>query len=230
MSKRALIVGVGGFRGAYDAGALRTFDGELQNNFFDSIYASSAGVVSATYFATSQTSDLEKLWSEHVTVGRLVSMVFNPLRGRHILDLDYLIDCMANSPYSLDKYRFDDLSIPSITYVLTDHKTGKPVYRTPTSDNIFDLMKAALSVPYLHPPVYVDNKKFVDGGLADPLPIQKAFQDGHDEVWVVYNKPCEFFTSKMFQMCSGLIAFGLPNKCIIKSTNTQNISRSRHSI
>jgi predicted patatin/cPLA2 family phospholipase len=206
--KRGLVVGAGGFRGFYDAGVLAAWSGQLPEDFFDVVYASSAGVVPATFFAAGGLQDLMGIWKEHLKLNRLFG-ISNLLLGRPLVDSDHAVELFQQGPLALNRRRL--LShIPNVVYVLTDWETGGPRYVNVTQDTVFDLMKAALAVPYFHKPVKIENTLYIDGGLSDPLPLEKAFADGCDEVWVVYNKQSQFFSSKRFRLVAHIVARVLP--------------------
>ncbi|MEO1493407.1 MAG: patatin-like phospholipase family protein [Pseudomonadota bacterium] len=76
---------------------------------------------------------------------------------------------------------FDDLSIP-FRAVATDLTTGEPVVlrRGP----LVDALRASMSIPVLLPPVVIDGRLLVDGGVSNNLPIDVARQMGADIVIV----------------------------------------------
>lgn len=46
----------------------------------------------------------------------------------------------------------------------------------------FDIIKASSAVPVACEPYVVDGVPYFDGGIADPVPVQKALEDGYDRV------------------------------------------------
>lgn len=208
MKKRALVIGMGGLRGAYDAGVVAELCRNLGPDYFDTIYACSAGVYIATYFITGQPDCAEYTWRNNLDGNKLINF-FNSVFGRDILDLEYLTHLMHSREMLLKTERLMSAS-GRLIYVLTDRKTGQSVYIEPTQGNIFVLMTASSALPFLHPPVAVDGVKYIDGSLSDPLPFAKALADGHDEVVVVYNKPQGFLVGNRYDTFSHLLAMGMP--------------------
>ena len=76
---------------------------------------------------------------------------------------------------------FDDLPIP-FRAVATDLTTGRPVVldRGP----LVDALRASMSIPVLLPPVMIDGRLLVDGGVSNNLPIDIARSLGADIVIV----------------------------------------------
>ena len=70
--------------------------------------------------------------------------------------------------------------------VLTDCHTGEPVYFHVCDDRVFAALRATASMPLATRGFdYVDGHPFADGGVADPIPIQRALQDGATDITVV---------------------------------------------
>jgi predicted patatin/cPLA2 family phospholipase len=85
----------------------------------------------------------------------------------------------------------DMLASPtSFKIVVTDRETGEPHYLSPRSEEEFFLqVRASAAVPVFHPKVSIERRVYVDGGLSDPIPLEKALADGYEEVIVVCNRP-----------------------------------------
>jgi NTE family protein len=66
---------------------------------------------------------------------------------------------------------FSELKIP-VLMVATDMVTGKKVVLK--SGNIFNALRATMSIPGLFSPVKVKDRWLVDGGLVDPVPVGVA--------------------------------------------------------
>lgn len=77
---------------------------------------------------------------------------------------------------------FDRFSIP-YRAVATDIETGKPVIIS--RGNLARAMRASMSVPGALPPITIDGKLLVDGGIANNIPIGVAREMGADTLIVV---------------------------------------------
>ena len=83
---------------------------------------------------------------------------------------------------------FDDLSIP-FRAVATDLATGQPVVLD--KGPLVDALRASMSIPALFPPVMIDDRLLVDGGVSNNLPIDVARAMGADIVIVSSIPPAE---------------------------------------
>ena len=196
MKKRALVVGAGVLRGAYDAGVALTLCRELGPDYFEAIYAVSAGAYTAAHIALNQPDTGEDLWRNYLDGSKFINFL-SPLRNRPICNLEYLTHLLKRKETRL---RIENIfSIPTILiYVLTDSNTGVPVYMRPTRENILDLMAASSATPLAHPQIVINGVSYIDGVLSDPLPFSKALEDGYEEVVVVYNKPRGFLVGSRY--------------------------------
>lgn len=208
IKKRSLIIGPGGLRGAYDAGVAAELCRQLGPEYFNDLYGCSGGAYAITFFVANQHDVIENVWRNYVD-GRKFVHLLKPLNGRHILDLEYLGNLFRDGEMSLNVESVFQSSA-RLTYVLTDQRTGGPVYVRPTQANVFDLMQASSAMPFVHPSMVIAGSTYIDGVLSDPLPFTKALADGHGEVIVIYNKPQGFFVSDMYDTFSKMFASWLP--------------------
>lgn len=182
--KVGLILGPGALCGAYGAGVASVLGREI---YFHKVYGCSVGVFAATFLVTKQFNIMLDVWRNHV-YGRLLISSRKFLKGRNILDLEYLTNLFKKDDYLLD---IDKVVKEKgrLVHVLTDCSSGKPFYFYPTGENVFDSMMASSAVPYIHPKVEIDGHYFCDGGLSDPYPLGKAIEDGIDKLIIVSNFP-----------------------------------------
>lgn len=210
MKKRALVIGSGGLFGIYDAGAVFTLCRELGHDYFDAIYGCSAGAYTAAHVPLNQPDSGENVWRNYADGEKLINF-FNPLRGRNVLDLEYLTNVFQTGETLLHVENVSRIST-SLQFVLTDQRTGKPVYMQPTEKTIFPLMCGSSAMPIAHSPVVIDGVTYVDGALSDPVPFQKARSDGYEDIIVVYNGPKGFSAGDTYDMFSGILALFLPHE------------------
>lgn len=201
----ALVVGPGGLAGAYTGGVMAELGRHLKHDDFSAVYASSVGVYMAGFFLADQPDVIELTWREYVCGNQLVGFR-KPLYNREWLDLEYLANILSDTtmPTTLDRKAVAENSTDFFC-TLTDYKHGNPVYVQPDAQAMLPCMTASCAVPYLHSPVNIFGKRFVDGAIADPLPIDKAFADGADEVVVVHNGLS--LTNFSHVLCAGAAQF-----------------------
>ncbi|MAF36115.1 hypothetical protein CL622_03295 [archaeon] len=209
MTQRALIVGSGGLKGAYDAGVVATLGRELGPDYFSHIYGTSVGVFAATFYE--QPDVIENTWRKYVSEAQLVNYSNLVKPNKNILDLEYLIETFKDDRSKLDVDAVME-SDTVLTYVLTKHPSGETVYHTPTQEDLFDAMMASAAVPFLHPPVRVNGGVYCDGALSDKMPIKKAIDDGNEEIIVVTNKVRHVSDKFKINMLVNPISYVLPKK------------------
>jgi predicted patatin/cPLA2 family phospholipase len=179
--KTALIVEGGAMRGAWAAGVLAYLQ-ECGRRRFDLVYAASSGACSAAYFVADMWEPGLAIWRE---LACNVVRKSNFLRRKPIIDLAYLVDYVIRKrvPLSVEMLQ----KMPTRFFiVLTDCHTGEPVYFRACDDRVFAALRATASMPLATRGFdYVDGRPFADGGVADPIPLQRAVNDGAEDITVV---------------------------------------------
>ncbi len=106
--------------------------------------------------------------------------------------LEFTYDTIPNQliPFDYDTFA----AYPGqVEAVVTNLETGKPEYKeVPRRDDKFELLQATCAMPLLFPIYHLDGKPYLDGGASDPVPYQRAFDMGCDQVMVVLTKPRSF--------------------------------------
>ena len=186
--KTALIVEGGAMRGAWAAGVL-AFLHEQGCRQYDLVYAASSGACSAAYFVAGMVEPGLAIWREQTCK---VVRKTNFLRLKPVIDLAYLVDHVFRHwvPLSIEALQ----KAPTRFYiVLTDCRTGEPVYFHARDERVFEALRATASMPLatrgFH---YVDGHPYADGGIADPIPIQRAIADGATDITVVLTHRSDF--------------------------------------
>lgn len=180
--KTGLILGSGALYGAYGAGAASVLGREIH---FDHVYGCSVGVFAGTLLITNQFDLMLDLWRNYIHGKKLINLA-NPIKGRNILDLEYVLDLFKGSGFFLNLNKLSE-ERDRLTYVLTHCGSDEPEYFCPDRNNVFDGMIASLAVPFFRSPVKIKENYFYDGAFSDPYPLQKALDDGNETVIVVSN-------------------------------------------
>jgi len=175
-------------RGAWAAGVLAYLQ-EHGRRQYDLVYAASSGACSAVYFVADMWEPGLAIWRE---LACNVVRKSNFLRRKPIIDLAYLVDYVMREriPLSIEVLQ----KMPTRLYiVLTDCHTGEPVYFHACDDRVFAALRATSSMPFATRGFdYVDGHPYADGGIADPIPIQRAIQDGATDITVVLTHNRDF--------------------------------------
>lgn len=167
----ALVLCGGASRGALEVGFYRAAQ-ELGLRI-DLVVGSSIGALNGAYIAGGMpANELARLW---LSIRRRDVIRWNwkgLVRPRHHPGL-YTLDPLRNLlRRTLPATRFEDLRIP-LTIVTTDLQLGKAVHGSGTGDIIEPLI-ASLSLPVFFPPVRVGDHQYVDGGVANNVPLNEA--------------------------------------------------------
>ncbi len=182
----------GGMKAIYSAGIL---DYCLDNNiYFDYALGVSAGSGNlATY--TSRQRGRSYLFYTDYTFRKEYMSVRNLLRKGEYCDLDYPYSVLFNeggeSPLDYDTMMN---SSTDLNVVVTDSKTGEAKYfnRSELNRNDYWLFKASSTIPIVSKPFIRGGERYYDGGIADPIPIKRALEDGCEKVVVVLSRPKNF--------------------------------------
>ncbi|HEX5036711.1 MAG TPA: patatin family protein [bacterium] len=185
--KKALVVEGGGMRGAHTCGALMAL-AERGKTDFDVVVAASAGACTAAYLVSRQFDLFPVIWTKYLHDGRFVDLKRLPTR-RSVMDLDFLIHRVFKEldPLDVEAIRRS----PTKFFIVSTHcETGTPVYFDAHKDPILNALKASAAMPiaYRHP-VVIDGRTFIDGGVTDPVPVQKAIDEGCDDITVLLTRP-----------------------------------------
>ncbi len=184
----ALIVEGGAMRGAWAAGVLAYLH-ERGRRQYDLVYAASSGACSAAYFVADMWEPGLAIWRE---LACNVVRKSNFLRRKPIIDLAYLVDHVMRQrvPLSVEALQ----KAPTTFYiVLTDCHTAEPVYFHVCDDRVFAALRATSSMALATRGFdFVDGRPYADGGVADPIPLRRAIQDGATDITVVLTHNPDF--------------------------------------
>lgn len=185
MINAGLVLEGGGMRGLYTAGVLDFFmDHDL---YLSSIYGVSAGACHMCSYISKQRGR-----AYHVSVDYLKDKNYCSLYSLLTTgDLFNAKMCYEQIPDELNPYDFEAFeNYPGRAYaVVTNIETGKAEY-IPLVDMHKDIIavRASASLPLVSRNVYIDGVPYLDGGMADSIPIVKSLQDGNKKNVIVMTK------------------------------------------
>jgi len=185
--RTALILSSGAMRGAYQCGVLKAFkEYDLE---FDVVVASSVGAYNGIRYLADQMDICEEIYVADLSGGRFIKPWNFLIPGRHFLDLDYLVDevCRTESK-SLDMDKV--ISSRSEFYITAlESDTIAIRFFDAKESDIYPLLKATAAIPFLYSgKVMINGKRYIDGGLLEPVPISKAIELGCKELYVILNR------------------------------------------
>jgi predicted patatin/cPLA2 family phospholipase len=184
--RSVLVIEGGGLRGAFCAGALEALD-RLGHARPEALFATSAGGPSAAYLRTGQIHRAVQLWENRTHAHHLVSP-WHLVKRRPLMDIDKLVDCFRSQP-ALDIEQFDRPG-PDVFITVTHCESARARHVKMTKSNAFDLLTAGMALPLAYGrTVRVDGDDYIDGGLTDSIPIERALELGAERVLVVLTQP-----------------------------------------
>ena len=177
--KTGLVLEGGGMRGVFTSGVLDAFMKYDVN--FSYIVAVSAGACNGLSYVSHQPrrarmSNIDMLVKyDYIGLRHLVTQgcIFDP---------ELLYDRFPNElvPYDYDTY-FSSQS--TFEMVVTNCNTGRAEYLTEKSGDrqrLLDICRASSSLPYVSKVIDVDGLPYLDGGIVDSIPVQRAIDMGHE--------------------------------------------------
>lgn len=189
-ARLGLVIEGGGMRGVHSAGALLALADLGLNAAFDDVFAESAGAINGCYFLSGQVDLGLSIYLEDLTSRHF----FNPLRFRRILDIPFLIDEIIGHRKALDVARVH-ASPTRLHIALTNARDGaaRIIDARATPHPLLSLLHAtAAMVPLYNHPVMLDGQPWVDGGIANPIPILSAMEAGCTHILVLLTRPRSF--------------------------------------
>ncbi|KLV05483.1 phospholipase [Photobacterium aquae] len=173
-------------RGIFSAGVL---DSYLAQGYqpFDFCLGVSAGSTSLASWLSRQPKRTYKVITDYSCRPEFIDFI-RYMKGGHWIDLDWLWEItLRELPYDISSFQ----SQPTPLYVVTtDINTGEPIYTRATPDNLNDLLKASCSVPLAYRGYpQINGQSMTDGGVADSIPVIKAYEMGAREITVILSRP-----------------------------------------
>ena len=191
MNKIGIVDVGGGCRGAYAAGV---FDYFMDNTItFDLEIGVSAGSANLASFIARQERRNYKFYTEYALRPEYMGMG-NFIKKKSFIGLDYIYGTLSNSngEYPLDYNALIDNPMDFLV-VTTESDTGNVKYfsKEDIKQDNYDILKASSCIPFVCPPYIIDNTPYYDGALADPVPIEKAFELGCDKLVLLLTLPID---------------------------------------
>lgn len=193
MYKGGLVLEGGGMRGVYTAGVLDFFiDKDI---FFENIYGVSAGICHACSYLSKQRNRAYRVMVDYLDDKRYASFYSLVTTGDYF-GVKMIYDEIPNELYPYDKETFEKYK-GNLYSVVTNMNTGKAEYiKLKDMDKDLIYVRASSSLPLLSRIVKVGDKEYLDGGIADSIPIKRAMEDGNKKNVVVLTQPKEYRKSK----------------------------------
>jgi len=167
----ALVLGSGGARGIAHIGVIR----ELINQGYEisSISGSSMGALIGGVYASGKLDEFES-WLCSLSKMDVFNLVDFTLSTQGIIKADRVLKEMQKF---IPDQKIEDLPI-KYAAVTTDLKHKKEVVITQGS--LYDAIRASISIPMVITPLQKVDTLFVDGGVLNPIPVNRVFRQEND--------------------------------------------------
>lgn len=185
--KTGMVFEGGAFRTIFSCGVMDAFlEKEIMPDYMIGV---SAGAAYGVSYASKQKGRNLKILLDYRDDKRYVG-VHNMVnrKNKSIYGLEFTFETIPNQLVPFDYDAFDAWQGEFYT-VITNVLTGKAEYiRYTTEDKTNTLLKATCALPVIFPYIYMNNTPYLDGGLSDSIPYERAFADGCDRVVVVLTR------------------------------------------
>lgn len=179
----------GGLRGIYAVGVLDyCMDHHIS---FDLGIGVSAGSANLASYAARQRGRNHQFYTEYAFRKKYMSLR-NFIWKKSFIDLDYVYGTLSCShgenPLDYPALRDNPMEF---YVVATDARTGQVKYfdKGDIRQDDYNVCKASCAIPFVCRPYEISGIPYYDGALGDPVPIQKAFELGCDQVVLILTKP-----------------------------------------
>lgn len=182
----SLILEGGTFRGVYTAGVLDYFLDE--NIMMPYIVAISAGAINAASYVSKQKERTLRVFTNYRHDKRYIGKR-NFLKEKSLFGLDFSYNIVPNELDLFDwetYYSYQGV----LKYGVTNAYTGQVEYMNGIElDKHCMMLRATCAIPVVFPEIKLNGTPYYDGGLAEPVPIQQAIDEGYDKHIIILTRP-----------------------------------------
>lgn len=199
-----LVLEGGGMKGMYTAGVLEYF--MEKDLYFQNCYGVSAGACHLCSYISKQKKRAYRVALNYLKNKDYCSM-HSLLTTGDLFNADM---CYNQIPNKLDPYDYKTAAkYEGNAYaVVTNLQTGEPEYK-PMREMYKDTLnvRASASLPLVSRNVKIGDAYYLDGGIADAIPIRKAIADGNLKNVVILTKEVGYIRKQVSPVMLNLIKF-----------------------
>ncbi|OBW91627.1 serine protease [Gallibacterium genomosp. 3] len=187
--KVGLVLEGGAMRGLYTAGVLDIF---LEENIkVDGIIGVSAGVLFGVNYPSKQKGRVLRYNLNYLNDKRYISLHSLFTTG-NIVNKEF---AFYDLPINIDPFDEQTFINSGVDFyaTLTNVDTGEAEYFK--LKHLFaemEVLRATSAMPFVSKIVEVNGKRYLDGGIADSIPLEKCHQLGYDKIIVILTRPLEY--------------------------------------
>lgn len=191
-----LVIEGGGMRGAFSSGVLNAMLDAAMH--FPYVIGMSSGAGCGLFYLSGQRDLNRRFYPAVAAAGAKAFGLRSWLSGKGLFNMHYIIDDIVHN-MNVDLSAF--FANPA-RYLIgaTDADTSELVFwdksDLKTAEELFERIAASASLPVLAPPVLINHRPYVDGGVVDSIPLMRAFADGCRKVVVIHTRPPAYVKSR----------------------------------
>lgn len=189
MTKVGMVLEGGSMRGIFTTGVLDTM---LENNIeVDGIIGVSAGALFGINYFSKQKGRAIRYNKKYLGDKRYIS-THSLLTTGNLVNKEFTFYKLTKELDPLDNETF--INNNKDFYVTTTNiETGEPDYLK--INNVYEQLeefRASSAMPFASEIIEINNKKYLDGGISDSIPIDKCISLGYDKIIVILTQPLGF--------------------------------------
>ncbi|HDR1037797.1 TPA: patatin family protein [Pasteurella multocida] len=187
--KVSLVLEGGGMRAMFTAGVLDVF--LTENVQVDGIVAVSAGVLFGVNYPAKQYGRALRYNKKYLNDKRYMGW-HSLLTTGNIVNKDF---AFYELPFTLDPFDAETFRQSKIDFyaTLTNVQTGEAEYvKLDDVFNEMEVLRATSAMPFVSKMVEINGQYYLDGGIADSIPLKKCQALGYDKIIVVLTRPLEY--------------------------------------
>lgn len=187
--KTGLVLEGGAMRGLFTAGVLDVFlDEQIQ---VDGMVTVSAGALFGVNFPSQQRGRVLRYNLKYLNDKRYMGL-HSLLTTGNVVNRDF---AFYELPFTLDPFDQNQFAQSNIDFwvTLTNVETGEAEYiKINDAFAQMEALRATSAMPMVSKMVEVDGQRYLDGGIADSIPLQKTLALGYDKIILVLTRPLDY--------------------------------------
>ncbi|WP_297489445.1 patatin family protein [uncultured Cetobacterium sp.] len=192
MNNTGLVLEGGGLRGVYTSGVLDYF--LTQNLEFNYTIGVSAGAIYSASYASRQKERNLEIELKYLDDERYMGLKYLIKTGNYInLDFAYRKMTYEYFPFDFETFKNNNREFKVGAFNCLTGETeffSKKDYKN--TEDLLQALIATGSLPFLSKERLLNNKIYLDGGIAAPIPLEESIKDGNDKHVIILTQEKEY--------------------------------------
>lgn len=190
MTKGTIVLEGGAARGIFTAGVLDYL--MEQDVYFNNVIGVSAGSCSGTSYISRQVGRAKKTMIHEEYPFKYINMK-KYIKTRSLMDMETLFEIIPNDIYPFDYETFFQSEM-NLYIGVTNCITGEGEFLQVNEgeQELMTACRASSSLPLVAPMITIDGQQYLDGGLSDSIPLQKAIDLGEEKIILILTRQSDY--------------------------------------